>query len=73
MDEKNKARWVYDLKMIAIFMWMVLTVITCVGVWNYNPEGFVKWCALALAVCNGVIAVKYYLRLKADNQPKKEE
>lgn len=73
MNEKNKARWVYDLKMIAILMWMVLTVITCVGVWNYNPEGFVKWCALALALCNGVIAVKYYLRLKADNQPKKDK
>lgn len=60
----NKLRVVLGLKMLALLIYIGLTIITCVGVWNFNPEGFVKWCALALAICNGILAVKYYIRLK---------
>lgn len=66
MDQDNKLRLVFGLKMLALVIYAVLTAITCAGVWNYNPEGFIKWCALAMGLCNGALAVKYYLRLKRE-------
>ena len=66
MNDENKNRLVFGLKVVALVLFIGLTIITCAGVWNYNPEGFVKWCALALAICNGYLAVKYYLKIKKE-------
>ena len=70
MDPSNKMRLVLGLKMLALVIYCGLTIITCDGVWNFNPEGFVKWCALALGLCNAFLAVKYYLRLRAEYNEK---
>ena len=54
---------VYGLKMTALVVWALLTIITCSGVWNYNPESFIKWCAAALLVCNGIVVWRFGKRL----------
>ena len=66
MDAENKNRIVLGIKMIVLTIYVGLTIATCAGVWNYCTESLIKWGALALAICNGVLAVKYYLRLKKD-------
>ena len=66
MNNENKTRIIYGIKMLALVLYIILTIITCAGVWNYNPEGFVKWCAFALAICNGILSVKYFLRLRKE-------
>ena len=50
----NKTRLEMGAKVVALFLFGLLTIITCAGVWNYCPETWVKWCAGALFVCNGI-------------------
>ena len=45
------------LKVLGLAIYGILTIMTCAGVWNYNPEGFIKWCALALGLCNAGVIV----------------
>ena len=45
------------LKVVLLAIYGILTIMTCAGVWNYNPEGFIKWCALALGLCNAGVIV----------------
>lgn len=55
MDNKSRIKW--GLKTLALVLYGLLTIATCAGVWNYNPEGFIKWCALALGLCNAGVIV----------------
>lgn len=57
METDNKLRLAYGLKIAALAIWALLTIITCAGVWNFNPEGFVKWSALALLIVNFVFII----------------
>lgn len=66
METDNKLRLAYGLKIFALAIWAVLTIITCAGVWNFNPEGFVKWAALALLICNGLVIFFYGKRLNKE-------
>lgn len=45
------------LKVLVLAIYGLLTIATCAGVWNFNPEGFIKWCALALGLCNAGVIV----------------
>lgn len=53
MNEKNKQRWSFDLKNIAILAWGVLTVITCVAVWNSKPDTFTTVMSVLQLLANG--------------------
>ena len=66
METDNKLRLAYGLKMIALGLWALLTIITCAGVWNSCPEGFVKWMALALLICNGLVIFFYGKRIRKE-------
>ena len=66
METDNKLRLAYGLKIAALAIWAMLTIITCAGVWNFDPEGFVKWAALALLICNGLVIFFYGKRLNKE-------
>ena len=66
METDNKIRLAYGLKIAALAIWAMLTIITCAGVWNFNPEGFVKWAALALLICNGIVIYCFGKRLNKE-------
>ena len=66
MEQDNKLRLAYALTIAAIAIWAMLTIITCAGVWNFDPEGFVKWAALALLICNGLVIFFYGKRLNKE-------
>lgn len=66
METDNKLRLAYGLKIAALAIWAMLTIITCAGVWNFDPEGFVKWAVLALLICNGLVIFFYGKRLKKE-------
>lgn len=53
MDEKNRQRWGFDLKNIAILAWGVLTIITCVAVWNSGSDAFTTVMSILLLLANG--------------------
>lgn len=49
----NKIRVTLGVEIIALVIWGLLTIATCAGVWNFCPEGAVKWFATALFLANG--------------------
>lgn len=66
METDNKLRLAYGLKIFAFALYALLTIITCAGVWNYNPEGFIKWCAIALFITNGCVIYFFVKRLSKE-------
>lgn len=62
MNERNKLSLSLFAKIAALVVWLVLTIITCAGNWNYNTEGFVKVCTFILFAIN--IAAIGYLFVK---------
>ena len=55
MNQDNKNRIVKGLQVLVLVVFGLLSIITCVGVWNYCPETWVKWCAGVLLACNGFL------------------
>lgn len=53
----NQSRIAKGIKVVLLAIYGILTIMTCAGVWNFNPEGFIKWCALALGLCNAGVIV----------------
>ena len=62
MNDKNKTMW--WLRLIALIVWIFATIITCAGVWNYCPEGFVKGVAVVLLLGNGYAIYRLARELK---------
>lgn len=54
MTPENKNRIVKGAKILALALFAIITIATCVGVWNFCPEPFVKWCAGILMAVNAV-------------------
>lgn len=65
----EKKEFIYWAKIVCLFLYGMLTIVTCAGVWNYNPEGFVKLCAGLLLAANGV---SIYCLAKKLKFPEKE-
>lgn len=81
MNERNKLSLSLYAKIIALGVWLFVTIIACAGNWNWNPEGFVEWCAAILLVLN-VVAIlligsrcvkEYNAEIKAIQDREKEE
>lgn len=58
MNQENKNRTAWGLKVLALAIFFILTVAVCSGVWSYCPEPWVKWCAIALLVVNGYTIIR---------------
>lgn len=65
MDKKELIYWA---KIVCLFLYGLLTIITCAGVWNYNPEGFVKVCAGLLFAANGISIYCLAKKLKKEDE-----
>ena len=64
MQTENKERIVKWIKIVALIVWALATIITCAGVWNYCPEDFVKAVAVALFIANGYAIYRKAVLLK---------
>jgi len=59
----------WGLKVLALAIFVILTVAVCSGAWSYCPESWVKWCAAALLVVNGYAIIRIGKTLnKSDRQ-----
>lgn len=47
------------LKILAIFLYVAITIITCSAVWNSKPGAFISIVAVILMAVNGYIAYRY--------------
>lgn len=54
MEQDNKNRIVKGAKILALTLFALITIATCVGVWNFCKEPLVKWCAGILMAVNAV-------------------
>ena len=82
MTERNKESLELFAKMGALIVWLLLVIITCCGVWNFDKEeGFVRTCALLLMLVNlgaiGYLFVKwrkeYNAAIKAIQDKERQE
>ena len=64
MTNDNKYRIGLGLKVIALLLWAFLTIATCAGVWNYNPETTIVVASVALLIVNGYAIVRKILAIK---------
>lgn len=65
MTERNKIELTFFVKMLALFVWGLISIVTFAGAMN-TPETFVKWCAGILLVLNIAVIWRYAKRLIAD-------
>ena len=54
MTPENKNRIEKGVTIFLLAVFALITIVTCVGVWNFCPEPFVKWCAGILMAANGL-------------------
>ena len=70
MNEDNKTRLMDALRKLALIIYALITIITCMGVWNYCKENFVCLMAGVLLVCNGVAVVKLWKKTTPEENKK---
>ena len=81
MNERNKLSLLLFAKIIALGVWLMVTIVACAGNWNWNPEGFVEWCTAIVLVVNFVAILlighgcvkEYHADIKAIQEREKEE
>ena len=61
------------IRVFALIVGALLTIITCAGVWNYCPDVFVKVCAILLFCANGYALVRYGMSIANIDVPKPKE
>lgn len=54
MEQDNKNRIAKGEKILALSLFALITIATCVGVWNFCKEPLVKWCAGIFMAVNAV-------------------
>lgn len=64
----EKGDFIFYAKMVALIIYAMLTIITCAGVWNSEPEGFVKGCAVLLLIANGISIYSHAKKLKREDK-----
>lgn len=58
MEEKNKKRFIKDLKVCGVFFWAAASLITAVHCWNMPEDIFITLCSLCSLAGALVFAVK---------------
>ena len=64
MREDIKKQIIYWLKVLALFAYGMITIITCAAVWNSFPGAFISTVAAILMAVNGYIIYRKATRLK---------
>lgn len=64
MEQDNKNRVVWGLEVAALVLYVLITIATCAGVWNFCPEKFVKVLAGILFLVNGYAAFQKARKLR---------
>ena len=66
MEQENKSRLEKGLKVLAIFVYALITIITCAAVWNAGVGAFLSVVAFALLASNGYMIYNEVKKLKED-------
>ena len=64
MQQENKNQIAMWLKVLALFAYALITIITCAAVWNTAPGAFISLVAVALFATNGYIIYRKATKLK---------
>lgn len=64
----EKGDFIFYAKVVVLIIYAMLTIITCAGVWNNEPEGFVKVCAVLLFIANGISIYSHAKKLKREDK-----
>lgn len=73
MNEDNKNRIIWGLKVLALVIYCLLTIAVCAGVWNYCAEKEVCLGAGVLLIANGLLAWRYARRIGQDGKAAAEK
>lgn len=66
MNKENKNRMLWGAEVFALVIYVLLTIATCAGVWNFCKEPLVNLAAGILMAANGFIAYLTYKRIRED-------
>lgn len=66
MEQENKSRLEKGLKVLAVFVYALITIITCAAVWNAGVGAFLSITALVLLVLNGYVIYNEVKKIKED-------
>lgn len=66
MEQENKSRLEKGLKVLAVFVYALITIITCAAVWNAGVGAFLSVVAFALLASNGYMIYNEVKKLKED-------
>lgn len=66
MEQENKNRLVRGGKILALFAYALITIITCSAVWNAGVGAFLSVVAFALLASNGYVIYNEVKKLKED-------
>lgn len=72
MNEDNKNRIIWGLKVLALGLYCLLTIAVCAGVWNHCDEKEVCLGAVVLLIANGLLAWRYARRIGQDRKAAKK-
>jgi hypothetical protein len=72
MNEDNKKRIIWGLKVLALGLYCLLTIAVCAGVWNCCDEKEVCFGAIVLLIANGLLAWRYPRRIGQDRKAAKK-
>ena len=66
MNEFNKGNMKWGGKVLFLFVWALLTIAVCCGIWNYIPFVALKIAAVALFGANAVEIIKLGKRISKE-------
>lgn len=72
MNNFNKTNVKWGFKVLALFIFAILTIAVCAGVWNSGYDSWVSWCAVLLFIANAGIIIKATIKLLQE-QPGRDE
>ena len=72
MNEDNKKRIIWGLKVLALGLYCLLTIAVCAGVWTCCDEKEVCLGAIVLLIANGLLAWRYARRIGQDRKAAKK-
>ena len=77
MNDFNKTNVKWGFKVLYLFVFAILTIAVCAGIWNARLGSWLSWCALALLVFVAQDVISRGAKLLQENpgggNPKEEE
>lgn len=67
MNNFNKNNVWWGIRVFSLFLFALLAIATCAGVWNSGYDSWVSWCAALLLIFVGVVIVRNVIKILQEN------